>query len=181
MGRLIKCQAKNCRNGGKVDTDEAFVYYHYTKKGNLQKKKYCNRNEFHEEYLENMWYNRSRRRVDRILGYVCVSNQKNTMLANLYKAGYKRKDVFDCLVHYQDEIIKYMEFKNIDNEYQKLRYVFAVIENNIKDFSKVNNSKKKIRKSIPEVEKYEEVKNDYEVKTINKTKRKSLKDRLGVK
>ena len=74
-----------------------------------------------------------------------------------------------------------MEFKNIDNEYQKLRYVFAVIENNIKDFSKVNNSKKKIRKSIPEVEKYEEVKNDYEVKTINKTKRKSLKDRLGVK
>ena len=68
MGRLIKCQAKNCRNGGKVDTDEAFVYYHYTKKGNLQKKKYCDRNEFHEEYLENMWYNRSRRRVDRILG-----------------------------------------------------------------------------------------------------------------
>ena len=47
MGRLIKCQAKNCRNGGKVDTDEAFVYYHYTKKGNLQKKKYCDRNEFH--------------------------------------------------------------------------------------------------------------------------------------
>ena len=38
MGRLIKCQAKNCRNGGKVDTDEAFVYYHYTKKGNLQKR-----------------------------------------------------------------------------------------------------------------------------------------------
>ena len=38
MGRLIKCQAKNCRNGGKVDTDEVFVYYHYTKKGNLQKK-----------------------------------------------------------------------------------------------------------------------------------------------
>ena len=68
MGRLIKCQAKNCRNGGKVNTDEAFVYYHYTKKGNLQKKKYCDRNEFHEEYLENMWYNRSRRRVDRILG-----------------------------------------------------------------------------------------------------------------
>ena len=66
MGRLVKCQAKNCKNGGKVDTDEAFVYYHYTKKGNLQKKKYCDRNEFHEEYLENMWYNRSRRRVDRI-------------------------------------------------------------------------------------------------------------------
>ena len=46
MGRLVKCQAKNCRNGGKVDTDEAFVYYHYTKKGNLQKKKYCNRKLF---------------------------------------------------------------------------------------------------------------------------------------
>ena len=95
MGRLIKCQAKNCNK--KIDKDKAFtyyhytksgklqkkyycnrdefhkehmdiVYYHYTKKGNLQKKKYCNRNEFHEEHLENMWYNRSRRRVDRILG-----------------------------------------------------------------------------------------------------------------
>ena len=105
MGRSIKRQAKNCRNGGKVDTDEAFVYYHYTKKGNLQKKKYCNRNEFHEEYMDIVYYNRTRRRIDVTLGYICVSNQKNTMLMNLYKAGYKRKDVFDCLVQYQDEII----------------------------------------------------------------------------
>ena len=179
MGRLVKCQAKNCNK--KIDKDKAFTYYHYTKSGKLQKKYYCNRDEFHKEHMDIVYYNRTRRRIDVTLGYICVSNQKNTMLMNLYKAGYKRKDVFDCLVHYQDEIIKYMEFKNIDNEYQKLRYVFAVIENNIKDFSKVNNSKKKIRKSIPEVEKYEEVKNDYEVKTINKTKRKSLKDRLGVK
>ena len=179
MGRLVKCQAKNCNK--KIDKDKAFTYYHYTKSGKLQKKYYCNRDEFHKEHMDIVYYNRTRRRIDVTLGYICVSNQKNTMLMNLYKAGYKRKDVFDCLVHYQDEIIKYMEFKNIDNEYQKLRYVFTVIENNIKDFSKVNNSKKKIRKSIPEVEKYEEVKNDYEVKTINKTKRKSLKDRLGVK
>ena len=179
MGRLVKCQAKNCNK--KIDKDKAFTYYHYTKSGKLQKKYYCNRDEFHKEHMDIVYYNRTRRRIDVTLGYICVSNQKNTMLMNLYKAGYKRKDVFDCLVHYQDEIIRYMEFKNIDNEYQKLRYVFAVIENNIKDFSKVNNSKKKIRKSIPEVEKYEEVKNDYEVKTINKTKRKTLKDRLGVK
>ena len=175
----VKCKAKNCNK--KIDKDKAFTYYHYTKSGKLQKKYYCNRDEFHKEHMDIVYYNRTRRRIDVTLGYICVSNQKNTMLVNLYKAGYKRKDVFDCLVHYQDEIIKYMEFKNIDNEYQKLRYVFAVIENNIKDFSKVNNNKKKIRKSIPEVEKYEEVKNDYEVKTINKTKRKSLKDRLGVK
>ena len=179
MGRLIKCKAKNCNK--KIDKDKAFTYYHYTKSGKLQKKYYCNRDEFHKEHMDIVYYNRTRRRIDVTLGYICVSNQKNTMLMNLYKAGYKRKDVFDCLVHYQDEIIKYMEFKNIDNEYQKLRYVFIVIENNIKDFSKVNNNKKKIRKSIPEVEKYEEVKNDYEVKTTNKTKRKSLKDRLGVK
>ena len=173
----VKCKAKNSNK--KIDKDKAFTYYHYTKSGKLQKKYYCNRDEFHKEHMDIVYYNRTRRRIDVTLGYICVSNQKNTMLVNLYKPGYKRKDVFDCLVHYQDEIIKYMEFKNIDNEYQKLRYVFAVIENNIKDFSKVNNSKKKIRKSIPEVEKYEEVKNNYEVKTINRTKRKSLKDRLG--
>ena len=109
-----------------------------------------------------------------------INNDKETFLQFLAEFYNRTEGIIDKNV-IQDEIIKYMEFKNIDNEYQKLRYVFTVIENNIKDFSKVNNSKKKIRKSIPEVEKYEEVKNDYEVKTINRTKRKSLKDRLGVK
>ena len=91
MGRLVKCQAKNCNK--KIDKDKAFTYYHYTKSGKLQKKYYCNRDEFHKEHMDIVYYNRTRRRIDVTLGYICVSNQKNTMLMNLYKAGYKRKDV----------------------------------------------------------------------------------------
>ena len=100
-------------------------------------------------------------------------NEKNKMITRLYKAGYDRKDVLDCIISYQNEIMKWLEIKNIDNEYQKLRYIFTVIENNIKDFSKYNTEKPTIKKEV-------ELSEDFEIEMPSriKHKRRGLKDRL---
>ena len=73
--------------------------------------------------------------------------------------------------YYKDDIIKYMELKNIQNEYGKLRYIFTVVENNIKDFS---------TREIDAPVMQEEVKIEEEpvYVPIKTHKRRSLKDRL---
>lgn len=169
MARQVKCQI--CKS--KLDKEGSFCYLHFTKSGKLQKKYYCNREEFHKNHMDKLYYDRTRRRVDKILSYICISNQKNKMITNLYDVGFDRKDVLDCMINYQNDIMKWLELKNIDNEYQKLRYIFTVIENNIKDFSKYNKEKPVMKKEI-EIED-----NDvYEVNNTNIHRRRSLKDRL---
>ena len=100
-----------------------------------------------------------------------ISNEKNKMITRLYDIGYSRKDVLECMKYYKDDIIKYMELKNIQNEYGKLRYIFTVVENNIKDFS---------TREIDAPVMQEEVKIEEEpvYVPIKTHKRRSLKDRL---
>ena len=164
---LVKC--KTC--GNKIEKGDSYCYLHMTKSGKLQKRYYCNREHFHEPYIDNTYYNRTRRLVDKILGYVCISNEKNKMITRLYDIGYSRKDVLECMKYYKDDIIKYMELKNIQNEYGKLRYVFTVVENNIKDFS----TREVETPVIQEEVKIEEEPVYVPIKTH---KRRSLKDRL---
>lgn len=177
---MPKVTCKICKK--KIEKNNAFLYNHYTKSGKLQRKYYCSREEFHNEYIENVYYNKTRIIVDKILGYVCVSNQKNKMITNLYKSGYKKKDVLDCFIYYKNEISKYMELKNIDNEYCQLRYIFSVIENNIKDFSRWN--KNDVKKTHIEGDNYTAIDYSENVAIENiqsQHKRKSLKDRLRVR
>ena len=164
---LVKC--KTC--GNKIEKGDSYCYLHKTKSGKIQKRYYCSREHFHEPYIDNVYYNRTRRLVDKILGYVCISNEKNKMITRLYDVGYSRKDVLECMKYYKDDIIKYMELKNIQNEYGKLRYVFTVVENNIKDFS---------TREIDAPVMQEEVKIEEEpvYVPIKTHKRRSLKDRL---
>ena len=102
---------------------------------------------------------------------VSISNEKNKMITRLYDIGYNRKDVLECMKYYKDDIIKYMELKNIQNEYGKLRYIFTVVENNIKDFS---------TREVDAPVMQEEVKVEEEpvYVPIKTHKRRSLKDRL---
>lgn len=164
---LVKC--KTC--GNKIEKGDSYCYLHMTKSGKLQKRYYCSREHFHEPYIDNVHYNRTRRLTDKILGYICISNEKNKMITRLYDIGYSRKDVYECMKYYKDDIIKYMELKNIQNEYGKLRYIFTVVENNIKDFST-----REINAPVMQ----EEVKIEEEpvYVPIKTHKRRSLKDRL---
>ena len=167
MGRQVTCQ--KCKK--KIEKDNSYVYWHYTKSGKLQKKFYCNREEFHQLHMDMVYYNKTRKKIDFILGYTCISNEKNKMITRLYDVGYNRKDVYECMKFYKDDIIKYMELKNIQNEYGKLRYIFTVVENNIKDFSTREIDAPVMREEV----KIEEEPVYVPIKTH---KRRSLKDRL---
>ena len=164
---LVKC--KTC--GVKVEKGDSYCYLHTTKSGKLQKKYYCCREHFHEPYIDNVYYNRTRRLVDTILGYVCISNEKNKMITRLYDIGYSRKDVYECMKYFKDDIIKYMELKDIQNEYGKLRYVFTVVENNIKDFSTREVDKPVIQEEV-------EVEEEPIYTPVTTHRRRSLRDRL---
>ena len=67
---LVKC--KTC--GNKIEKGDSYCYLHKTKSGKIQKRYYCNREHFHKPYIDNVYYNRTRRLTDKILGYICISN-----------------------------------------------------------------------------------------------------------
>ena len=114
MSKRCKCRVCN----SEIDVDKAFIYIHFTRSYKKQKKYYCNREEFHKWHMDKVYYDRFRRRIDKILSkvddipdYICVNNQKNKMLMDLYKAGYERKTVYDCLLYYEDSIINNLKRK----------------------------------------------------------------------
>lgn len=173
---LVKC--RKC--GSKIDRQYAYKHIHVTQSGN-KNMYYCNEEEFNEDITYKKYYNDTRLLVDKILNYTCISNQKNKMITSLYNIGYTPKHVFDCMDHYSDEIIKYMDLKQIENEYGKLRYIFTVVENNIKDFSTrtiISTSKVNVE---PEIDIQEDIQVDIKVVSQPKSRRKSLKDRLKEK
>lgn len=178
MGRQCKC----CICKTKKDSSEMYKYMHFTKGSNKPKNKYyCSRIEFHNDLMDKKYYNKTQKLIDEIVGYVCVNNKKNTMITNLYKIGYSRKLVYECISFYEDEIIKALEYKKIDKEYPMLCYVFAIIKSKIKDFSSSEKSTK-TNKTISEERVsniFEDTQDTNEVKTnapINR--RRSIKDRL---
>lgn len=176
MGRKCVCQI--CKT--KKDSSEMYKYVHFTRNSDKPKNKYyCSRDEFHEDLMNKKYYNKTQLLVDKIIGYTCINNQKNKMITNLYSAGYSRKHVLYCMKHYSDEITIYMEKKNINNEYSKLRYIFTVIENNIKDFVITEGSRNVTKINIePETETQEDIKPDIEIVSQPKNRRRSLRDRL---
>ena len=64
-----------------------------------------------------------------------------------------------------------MELKDIQNEYGKLRYVFTVVENNIKDFSTREVDKPVIQEEV-------EVEEEPIYTPVTTHRRRSLRDRL---
>lgn len=181
MGRKCKCQI--CKTS--KDSSEMYKYVHFTKdKNKLKNKYYCSREEFHDDLINKRYYNKTQKLIDKIVGYVCINNKKNTMITDLYKAGYSRKLVYECTNFYKDEIIKALEYKKIDKEYPMLCYIFAIIKSKIKDFSSTEKSTK-VNKTISEERVSNIFKDERAIESVTKTssnKRKSIKDRLkGVK
>lgn len=176
MGRLVTCRI--CKT--KKDSSEMYKYVHFTKSNKRINKYYCSQDEFHKDLMDKKYYNKTQKLIDEILGYSCVNNKKNSMITDLYKAGYSRQCIYECILYNKDEIIKILDIKNIENEYPRLCYVFAIIRSKIKDFSSINKSTK-INKTINKervVNIFEHTQETKSVEVTHTNKRRSIKDRL---
>ena len=131
MARTVKCYF--C----KIDLNKEDAYtWVYISKTNKEYKRYCCSLEEKENMeREKELYREIQYLTDSILGYKCVNNCRNAKIKELQEAGFTNEQIFRCFKKYKDEIVKWIELNGIDKEYNKIAYMFGVINNVIKDFS----------------------------------------------
>lgn len=139
MARKVKCAI--CK--AEIDKDEAFCIEKVNEKTNkVTRKYYCSEDEYNEDKTNKSLWRELLVSIDYILGYTCISKQKVNMLKEIENSGYSRKQLYSCIVNNKDEIKRYLDEKDILDEYGKLSYIFACIKNKIKDTSEnLNNTK----------------------------------------
>lgn len=169
--RLIKC--RNC--GIKKPSDEIFRIVHVTSGGNKQNRNYCSEECYMNEQKEIEMLKNCQFFVDEILGYVCVNNQKNKSLKELCDAGYSRKQVYTAMLELKQPIIEGLAFRSdIENEGQKILYMYAIIRNKIKEITDRNNKQSIKEYNNDDIELVEEI--TYIKPAKNKPVKKSIMD-----
>ena len=130
MARQVKC--KICKS--ELDSSKAYCIEKVNEKnGKKTRSYYCSQKEYEEDkYNKSLWKSLLIS-IDEILGYTSVSKTKVNMLKELENAGYTRKQVYNCIENNKEEIKRYLNEKDIYDEYGKLSYIFACIKNKIKD------------------------------------------------
>lgn len=129
---MAKVTCAICKN--KIEKNTAYCVEKINEKTNkVTRKYYCSFEEFEEDKYNKSLWKKLLVSVDDILGYTSVSKTKVNMLKELENAGYTRKQVYNCIENNKEEIKRYLDEKNIYDEYGKLSYIFACIKNKIKD------------------------------------------------
>ena len=142
---MRKVVCKIC--GNKIDKDKAYCVETISKKtGKINRKYYCddieydnfiNQKQKEKEDKENMF-----NLFNEILGYECVAFTLINKEIKPILTKYTYEDINYCLNELKEQIRDYMELKDIDKEYQRIRYIITVLESNIMD--KTNEHKKLI-------------------------------------
>ena len=130
---MAKVKCKVC--GEKIEKESAYCI---TKVSETSGKKtnsyYCSEEEYLNDKEEKELWKKLLVIVDDILGYTCISKTKVNMIKEI-EENYSRKQLYNCLTNNADEIKRYLNEKNIFEEYGKLSYIFACVKNKIKDDS----------------------------------------------
>ena len=131
MARNVKC----CICKKEIKKDDAYMFTYTSQSGKEYRKYCCSLEEKENMEREKELYREIQYLTDDILGYKCVNNCRNAKIKELQEAGFTNEQIFRCFKKYKDEIVKWIELNGIDKEYNKIAYMFGVINNVIKDFS----------------------------------------------
>ena len=132
--RQVKC--KIC--GSKIDKDKAFCVETISQKtGKISRKYYCddieyenfiNKKQKEKEDKDTMF-----KLINEILGYECIAFTLINKEIKPILTKYTYEDINYCLNDLKEQIRDYMELKDIDKEFQRIRYIMTVLESNIMD------------------------------------------------
>lgn len=174
MARKCKCQICNAI----LTTDKAYKVAYINNKGKTINKYYCDSIEYEQFEEEKDYKKKILELVNEILGYVCVNSVIFKELENIHK-GYTFKEITYCFENEKDNILHLLNINGIDKEFNKIRYMFAVISRSIADTTremqnKINN-KELNKKKLEDVEKEEYIPfSDYSFKESETTDFSSL-------
>jgi hypothetical protein len=133
MSRTVKCQI--CKKT--IITEEAYRVTTINDKGKKINKYYCDSIEL-ETYEQEIVNTKKEKEnifntIDEILGYTCVNyNIISKELKPLIQV-YSYSEIFNCFNVQKNKIAELIKMKDIDKEFNKIRYIFTVIINNIAD------------------------------------------------
>lgn len=130
---MAKVTCKIC--GQKIEKDNAYCITKINENtGKKTNSYYCSEEEYLEDKEKKELWKKVLVAVDDILGYTCISKTKVNMIKEI-EEHYSRKQLYNCLINNADEIKRYLEQKNIYEEYGRLSYIFSCVKNKIKDNS----------------------------------------------
>lgn len=130
---MAKVTCKIC--GQKIEKESAYCITKINENtGKKTNSYYCSEEEYLEDKEKKELWKKVLVAVDDILGYTCISKTKVNMIKEI-EEHYSRKQLYNCLINNADEIKRYLEQKNIYEEYGRLSYIFSCVKNKIKDNS----------------------------------------------
>lgn len=168
-----KCKCKICKKD--LTSDKAFCITINT--GSKPKNTYyCSEEEYRKEQSEIHFWKQCQLATDEILGYPIINNQRNKLLSEILNSGYTREELYDCIKEQSNYISECLRYRSdIDTEYGKLCYMFAIIKGSIKD---ITDRKKQEHKKEEMIQKAAENVEYTNVKVRKKKQTNSIMDIL---
>jgi hypothetical protein len=168
MARTVKC----CICKKDLKKEDAYMFIYTSQSGKEYRKYACSLEEVENDKREKELYRKIQYLTDDILGYKCVNNTRNAKIKELQDAGFTNEQIFRCFKKYKDEIEYWINANGIDKEYNKIAYMFGVVNNVIKDFS-IEDERANQWKQYKQTEEEVEVEvEDIEVPTDMKVKKR---------
>ncbi|CZR92117.1 hypothetical protein RZ897_014035 [Clostridioides difficile] len=173
MGRKITC--RYCKE--KFLAEDIYSVIHITKTGREEKRNYCCELHYRLEEREKWLWNQILLGIDSIIGYKCIAKNKTKMIKEMLDNGYTREDVYNCILEMKNQIIDALEFrKDIENEYQKLCYIFTILKNNIRDVTIVKKNIQRKEKKETEMDLVDIPEETMKIPVARKKRTTTLKD-----
>lgn len=170
-----------------IPKGEGYQWIHVSSTGKEYKRTCCSEEEKYQVERDKELYRLIQLITDEILGYPCINNTRNKKIKELQDAGFSNEQIYRCFKEYKSEIEYWINANGIDKEYNKIAYMFGVINNVIKDFSEedekndIFNKQKIIEEEVDESKTdtfIEETDEDIENRLKNKKENKGILDLL---
>ena len=169
MARNVKCYI--CKKD--LNKEDAYMFTYTSQSGKEYRKYCCSLEEKENMEREKELYREIQYLTDDILGYKCVNNCRNAKIKELQEAGFTNEQIFRCFKKYKDEIVKWIELNGIDKEYNKIAYMFGVINNVIKDFSREDERANQWEQYVSETSEEEFIEEEEDIASRLKNKKEN--------
>ena len=156
-----------------IPKGEGYQWYHISGTGKQYRRTCCSLEEKEQVERDKELYRLIQYETDAILGRPITNNARNKEVQELHEQ-YSYEQILRCIRAKANDIKELLDYNNIQNDYQQIRYMMQVIKNCIYDFSREDEQKndwEQYKKTEEEVEieiEDIEVPNDMKVKKRKK-------------